>query len=53
MAGFRPAGLSQLLRDVFNAAGGSHEDWDEFDSVMVAERRAAVLVLPARISSNG
>jgi hypothetical protein len=53
MAGFRPAGLSQLLRDVFSAAGGTHEDWDEFDRDMVAERRVAVLVLPARISSNG
>ena len=51
--GFDPAGVSQLLRDVFSAAGGSHDDWDEFDRVMVAERRVAVLVTPARISSNG
>ena len=49
--GFDPAGVPQLLRDVFTAAGGTHGDWDEFDRVMAAERRAAVLVAPARISS--
>ena len=52
-AGLDPAGVPQVLRDVFSAAGGSHDDWDEFDRVMVAERRVAVLVTPARISSNG
>lgn len=36
-----------LLRDIFRAAGGTHEDWDEHDRVMAAERRAAVLVSPA------
>jgi PPOX class probable F420-dependent enzyme len=42
----------QLLRDVFTAAGGTHDDWDEYDRVMAAERRVAVLVTPERISSN-
>ena len=42
-------GLSQLLRDVFTAAGGTHDDWDEYDRVMVAEGRVAILVEPARI----
>ena len=42
-----------LLRQVFRAAGGSHDDWDEFDRVMAAERRAAVLMEPARIITNG
>jgi PPOX class probable F420-dependent enzyme len=51
--GFSPDRLPQLLRDVFTAAGGTHEDWAEFDRVMAAERRAAVLVEPARITSNG
>ncbi|HEU4840827.1 MAG TPA: pyridoxamine 5'-phosphate oxidase family protein [Ilumatobacteraceae bacterium] len=51
--GFAATALPQLLRDVFSAAGGTHEDWDEFDRVMAAERRVAVLVAPARISSNG
>jgi PPOX class probable F420-dependent enzyme len=50
--GFDPAGGPQLLRDVFRAAGGTHDDWDEYDRVMAAERRVAVLVSPARISSN-
>jgi PPOX class probable F420-dependent enzyme len=50
--GFDQAGVPRLLRDVFTAAGGTHEDWDEFDRVMAAERRVAVLVSPARISSN-
>ncbi|MFF0455035.1 TIGR03618 family F420-dependent PPOX class oxidoreductase [Nocardia africana] len=45
-------GLRRLLRDVFTAAGGEHDDWDEYDRVMAAERRAAVLVEPTRVYSN-
>ena len=41
-----------LLRDIFTAAGGTHDDWDEFDRVMAAEARVGVFVAPARISSN-
>jgi PPOX class probable F420-dependent enzyme len=41
-----------LLREVFEAAGGEHEDWAEYDRVMAAERRVAVLVLPSRIYQN-
>jgi hypothetical protein len=41
-----------LLRAVFTAAGGTHDDWDEYDRVMAAERRTAVLVHPDRITSN-
>lgn len=44
--------VPRLLRDVFSAAGGTHEDWDEYDRVMAAERRLAVLVHPARVYSN-
>lgn len=52
-AGDVPAeALPGLLRDVFTAAGGTHEDFAEYDRVMAAERRAAVLVTPARIISN-
>jgi PPOX class probable F420-dependent enzyme len=40
--------LRRLLRDVFQAAGGSHDDWDTYDRVMAEERRAAVLVSPRR-----
>lgn len=38
-----------LLRDVFHAAGGTHDDLDEYDRVMAAERRVAVLITPERI----
>jgi hypothetical protein len=41
-----------LLRNVFSAAGGTHDDWDEYDRTMAAERRAAVLVTPGRITTN-
>ena len=50
--GFDPAGVPQLLRDVFSAAGGTHDDWDEYDRVMANERRLAVLVRPERVYSN-
>ena len=41
-----------LLREIFTAAGGTHDDWDTYDSVMRAERRTAVLVTPTRVYSN-
>jgi hypothetical protein len=41
-----------VLRDVFSAAGGTHDDWDEYDRVVAADRRAAVLVTPERITTN-
>jgi PPOX class probable F420-dependent enzyme len=41
--------LRLLLRAVFAAAGGTHDDWDEYDRVMKAERRAAILVTPERV----
>lgn len=37
-----------LLRAVFTAAGGTHDDWDAYDRVMAAEGRTAVLVEPRR-----
>ncbi|AAS03909.1 TIGR03618 family F420-dependent PPOX class oxidoreductase [Mycobacterium avium] len=45
--------LRMLLREVFTAAGGSHDDWDEYDRVMARERRAVVLIAPTRVYSNG
>lgn len=44
--------LRRLLRAIFTAAGGEHDDWDEFDRVMADERRAAVLIHPDRVYSN-
>ena len=51
--GVDPEGLRLLLRDVFSAAGGTHDDWATYDRVMAEERRAAVLITPARVYSNG
>ena len=45
--------LRLLLREVFTAAGGTHDNWDEYDRVMAAERRAVVLITPTRVYSNG
>ena len=44
--------LRRLLREIFTAAGGTHEDWDAYDQVMAAERRAAILLSPDRVYSN-
>jgi len=44
--------LRALLRDIFTAAGGTHDDWDTYDRVMAEERRAAVLLIPARAYTN-
>jgi hypothetical protein len=43
---------ARLFRDIYHAAGGNHADLVQYDRVMVAERRTAVLVRPARFSSN-
>jgi Pyridoxamine 5'-phosphate oxidase len=48
----RAADIPRLLRDIFVAAGGSHDNWDEYDRVMAAEHRTAVLVHPDSIVSN-
>ena len=44
--------LRSLLRDIFRAAGGVHDDWDTYDRVMADERRAAVLITPQRVYTN-
>ncbi|WP_214403104.1 TIGR03618 family F420-dependent PPOX class oxidoreductase [Pseudonocardia lacus] len=44
--------LRLLLREVFTAAGGTHNDWDDYDRVMAAERRAVVLVEPTKVYGN-
>jgi PPOX class probable F420-dependent enzyme len=45
--------LRLLLREVFTAAGGTHDDWPTYDATMAAERRVVVLIDPARVYSNG
>ena len=44
--------LRLLLREVFTAAGGTHDDWDEYDRVMVENRRTVVLIRPTRTYGN-
>ncbi|HYB39366.1 MAG TPA: TIGR03618 family F420-dependent PPOX class oxidoreductase [Mycobacterium sp.] len=44
--------LRLLLREIFTAAGGTHDDWDTYDRVMREERRTAVLISPTRVYSN-
>jgi hypothetical protein len=45
-------GLRLLRRRVFAAAGGEHDDWDEYDRVMAEQRRTVVLIEPHRVYSN-
>ena len=52
-AGFEAARLAELLRSVFRAAGGTHDDWAAYDRAMRDERRVAVLLTPTRVYSNG
>jgi PPOX class probable F420-dependent enzyme len=44
--------VPELLRAVFRAAGGEHDDWDEYDRVMADEQRTAVFVTPTRVYGN-
>lgn len=44
--------LRLLLRSIFQAAGGTHDDWATYDRVMREERRTAVLITPARVYTN-
>jgi PPOX class probable F420-dependent enzyme len=47
-----PDRLRLLLRDIFTAAGGTHDDWNEYDRVMAEQSRTAVLIEPVRIYGN-
>jgi PPOX class probable F420-dependent enzyme len=44
-----PERLRLLLREIYTAAGGVHEDWAEYDRVMAEQRRTAALVTPTRV----
>ncbi|QGK68458.1 TIGR03618 family F420-dependent PPOX class oxidoreductase [Allosaccharopolyspora coralli] len=47
-----PERVRLLLREIYQAAGGEHDDWDAYDRVMQRQRRTAVLLTPDRIYSN-
>ncbi|MDX1871984.1 TIGR03618 family F420-dependent PPOX class oxidoreductase [Mycolicibacterium sp. 120266] len=48
-----PDRLRVLLREIFAAAGGTHDDWDSYDRVMREQGRTAVLITPTRVYGNG
>jgi hypothetical protein len=48
MPGVDAERLRLLLREIFTAAGGEHDDFNAYDRVMADERRVAVLVTPER-----
>ena len=47
-----PEALRLLLRRIFTAAGGTHDDWQAYDQVMAEQRRASVLITPGRVYTN-
>jgi len=49
LPGTDPDRLRLLLREIFTAAGGDHDDFGDYDRAMTADRRAAILVTPARV----
>lgn len=52
LTGVDPGDVPALLRRVFTAAGGTHDDWEAFDREMAEQRRAAVFLTPDRLYSN-
>ncbi|GAA2966101.1 pyridoxamine 5'-phosphate oxidase family protein [Actinokineospora diospyrosa] len=51
-AGVSAERLPTLLREIYTAAGGQHDDFAVYDREMAADRRAAVFVRPDRFTSN-
>ncbi len=51
-AGVDSGRLRLLLREIFQAAGGTHDDWAAYDQAMADQHRTAVLITPARVYSN-
>ena len=50
--GYDAEGIRVLMRDVYQAAGGSHDDYEEYDRSMLEDRRAAVFIAPDRLLGN-
>ena len=48
-SGFDADATRLLLREIFTAAGGTHDDWAAYDRAMAEERRVVVLVSPDRV----
>lgn len=52
LTGLPSEAVPGLLRDIYTAAGGLHDDLARYDAAMAAERRTAVLVTPHRFTTN-
>jgi PPOX class probable F420-dependent enzyme len=52
LEGVDAEGARRLLRAIAQAAGVDQEDWDEYDRMVAAERRTAVLISPQRVYRN-
>jgi len=50
--GFDADRVRLLLREAFQAATGTHDDYDEYDRVMLEDRRAAVFIAADRVRGN-
>jgi PPOX class probable F420-dependent enzyme len=50
--GMSPDRVRLVLREIFTAAGGTHDDWNEYDRVMAEQRRTAVFITVTRIYGN-
>jgi PPOX class probable F420-dependent enzyme len=48
--GVESSEVARLLREIFTAAGGTHDNWEEYDRVMAAEGRTAVYVEMRRVT---
>jgi nitroimidazol reductase NimA-like FMN-containing flavoprotein (pyridoxamine 5'-phosphate oxidase superfamily) len=44
--------LRLLLRSIFEAAGGTHDDWETYDRTMRDERRTAVVIAADHVYAN-
>jgi PPOX class probable F420-dependent enzyme len=46
--------LRTTLREVYRvSAGKEHPNWDEYDAVMVEQKRVAILLAPTRMYAHG
>jgi len=50
--GFDADDVRLLLREAFRAATGTHDDYEEYDRVMLEDRRAVVFIAADRVRGN-
>lgn len=52
LPGLPEPALPGLLRAIYHAAGGHHDDLAAYDAAMAADRRTAVLLEPRHVTTN-